>query len=109
MEDLWGPIDQDHWRATPCISGRQATEQDVKDGRAVFYVNGSTIPADFALPACGFQRLEDGTEQRVVVIQAEVIPDGTLLGVRPLTGGNGICSSYEVRLLTGGFGESLAS
>ena len=109
MEDLWGPIDQEHWRATPCISGRQATEQDVKDGLAVFYVNGSATPADFPLPACGLQRMEDGTEQPVVVIQAEAFPDGTLLGVRPLTGGNGICSLDEVRLLAGGFGESLAS
>jgi hypothetical protein len=79
MEDLWGPINREHWRSTPCITGRQATEQDVKDGRAVFYVNGSAAPADFSLPVCGFQRMEDGTEQPVVVIQAEVIPDGTVL------------------------------
>ncbi len=109
MEDLWGPIHQQHWQATPCIRGRQATEQDVKDGRAVFYVNGSAIPADLPLPACAYQRIENGSEQPVVVVQAEVVPDGTLLGVRPLAGGNGICLMGEVRMLPGGFGESLAS
>ena len=51
MEDLWGPIDQEHWQATPCIRGRQATEQDVKDGYAVFYVNGSAVPIFHFLPA----------------------------------------------------------
>ena len=109
MEDLWGPINQEHWQATPCIRGRQATEQDVKDGLAVFYVNGTAEPADLALPACAFQRTEDGTEQPVIVVQAEVIPDGTVLGVRPLSGGNSICLANEVRLLPGGFRESLAS
>ena len=103
MEDLWGPIDREFWKNTPCIRGRQATEQDVKDGIAVYYVNGRTEPADLNLPACGYQQLEDGTEQPVVVVQAEVIPDGTLLGVRPLSGGNGICLDSDVRLLPTGF------
>ena len=103
MEDLWDAIDKDLWRATPCLYGRQATEQDVKEGRAVYYVNGATEPADLSLPACGYQRLEDGTEQAVVVIQAEATSDGTLLGVRPLSGGNGICLDSEVRFLPDGF------
>ena len=103
MEDLWGPIDEEHWKATPCLHGRQATEQDVKDGLAVYYVNGATTPANLVLPACGYQKLEGGTEQAVVVIQAEVIPDGTLLGVRPLSGGSGICLDSDVRLLPDGF------
>ena len=103
MEDLWDPIDREHWKSTPCLRGRQATEQDVKDGRAVYYINGVTAPADLTLPACGYQQLEDGTEQAVVIVQAEVIPDGTLLGVRPLSGGNGICLDSDVRLLPDGF------
>jgi membrane protein involved in colicin uptake len=57
-----------------------------------------------SLPCCAYQRLEDGSEQPVVVIQAEIAPHGTILGVRPLTGGNGICMATEVRLLADGFG-----
>jgi hypothetical protein len=30
--ELWGKIDVDQWRETPCLRGRIAVEQDVKDG-----------------------------------------------------------------------------
>jgi hypothetical protein len=109
MEDLWGPIEVQQWRNTPCVQHRQATEQDVREGRAVFHVGGAVEVAEIPLPACGYQRMDDGSEQPVVVVQAEVLPDGTLFGVRPLSGGNGICFANEVRLLSGGFEESLAS
>jgi hypothetical protein len=109
MEDLWNPIDPDQWQATPHIRGRAATESDVAAGRAVFFVDDNAVPADFYLPACGYQLLEDGTEEPVVIVQAEIVPGGTLLGVRYLEGGNGICFADEVRVLVGGFGQSLAS
>ena len=39
MDDpLWGRVDVEHWQQTPCLRGRIAIEQDVKDGRAVFYL-----------------------------------------------------------------------
>lgn len=103
MDDLWCPINPDQWRFIPCVVGRVATEEDVKAGRAVFYIKQGSAPADLTLPCCGIQALESGREERVVVIQAEVIPDGTLLGVRPLTGGNGLCQDWEVTLLPNGF------
>ncbi len=49
------------------------------------------------------QRLESGERQPVVVVQAEHGPSGVILGVRPLSGGNGICMLEEVELLAGGF------
>jgi hypothetical protein len=55
------------------------------------------------LPCCAIQSLEDGSRQPVVVIQAEFANQDTILGVRPLTGGNGICTIAEVRLLPAGF------
>jgi hypothetical protein len=103
MTDLWGPISASEWRSTPCITGRPATETDVSSGSAVFYVSGESAAAPIALPCCAIQSLEDGTEQPVVVIQAELAPHGTILGVRPLLGGNGICLLTEVRLLPAGF------
>jgi hypothetical protein len=33
QDKLWGSIDMKQWKATPCISGRVASEQDVMDGR----------------------------------------------------------------------------
>ncbi|PPT92599.1 hypothetical protein XarbCFBP7409_21050 [Xanthomonas arboricola pv. guizotiae] len=56
-----------------------------------------------ALPCCAIQSLEDGSEQPVVIVQAELAAHGTILGVRPLSGGNGICMVTEVRLLPAGF------
>ena len=103
MSELWGSISASDWRNTPYIAGRPATEVDVAAGIAVFYVPGASSAASMPLPCCAYQQLEDGTEQPVVVIQAEVAPHGTILGVRPLTGGNGICLATEIRLLPDGF------
>jgi len=110
MSDLWGPISASEWRSTPCILGRTATEADIAAGNAVFCIPSGSEPASVQLPCCAIQTLEGGTEQPVVVIQAEVSPQGTFLGVRPLTGGNGVCTIGEVRLLPHGFeGGSNAS
>jgi hypothetical protein len=62
-----------------------------------------TVPADLRLPAAGGQKLADGTTQQVVVIQAEIANDAVVLGVRPLQGGNGVCTLEEVTLLPDGF------
>lgn len=103
MTDLWGPISPNEWRSTPCVIGRPATEADVAAGSAVFYVKGDSAAASMRLPCCAIQSFEDGSEQPVVVIQAELADQDTVLGVRPLTGGNGICTLAEVQLLPSGF------
>jgi hypothetical protein len=105
MADLWDSIAANDWRDIPCVVGRPATEADVAAGSAVFYVPGKSAAASMALPCCAIQVLEDGSEQPVVIIQAELAPHGTVLGVRPLSGGNGICMATEVRLLPAGFGS----
>lgn len=103
MSQLWGTVSADEWQATPCISGRPATDADVAAGIAVFYVDGPSVAASLSLPCCAYQQLDNDAEVPVVVIQAEIGPHGTILGVRPLTGGNGICLASEVRLLADGF------
>ena len=103
MTELWGQISASDWRNTPCIVGRPATETDVAAGSAVFYVQGDSAAAPMRLPCCAIQTLEDGSEQPVVIVQAEIAPHGIILGVRPLSGGNGICMSNDVQLLTDGF------
>ena len=100
---LWAAIPLADWAKVPYISGRVATEQDVAEGRAVFYVEGNATPVDMELPCRGVQRVVDGIEQLVVVIQAEHTDSGTLYGVCPIEGGNGICLAHEVRLLDKGF------
>jgi hypothetical protein len=103
MTDLWGPISATEWRTVPCVTGRPATEADVATGAAVFYVQGASTAAPMELPCCAIQPLENGAEEPVVIIQAEVLPQGTTFGVRPLAGGNGMCLATEVRLLPTGF------
>lgn len=103
MSQLWGAIPLAEWSRVPYVSGRVATEQDVAEGRAVFYVEGNSRPVEMELPCRGVQRVVDGIEQLVVIIQAEHTDSGMLYGVRPIEGGNGICLAHEVRLLDKGF------
>jgi hypothetical protein len=100
---MWEKINIADWKNTPFISGRVASESDVKSGNAVFYIKGTSTPAEFNLPCCAMQLMDDGTEQPVIIIQAENTEDGFLLGVRLLSGGNGICMVEEVRLIAEGF------
>ncbi len=103
MADNWGPISPSEWRNVRHVAGRTATEEDVAAGRAVFYIQGESAPAPISLPCCATQMLDDGSEQSVVVIQAELATQGTVLGVRPLSGGNAICLATEVHFLPAGF------
>lgn len=100
MSDLWESIDVSRWRETPATVGRVATEDDVKSGNAVFYVNGASRHVDMRLPRAAIQHFENGSSQRVVVIQAEYGPSGIILGVRPLDGGNGVCVEDEVEYVS---------
>lgn len=100
----WKPIDPAAWRDVPHLEGRLSSEEDVAAGRAVFRLDaarGKAAPATLALPRCGLQRLEDGVMRPVVVIQAEVLNNETILGVRYLPGGGGVCALEEVELLDG--------
>jgi hypothetical protein len=78
--------------------GRVATEEDVAQGKAVFYVRGASEPYQMEIPCLGSQFKPDGSVIEVVVIQAEVGPNGPLLGIRYFEGGNGVCTLGELRL-----------
>jgi hypothetical protein len=100
--DLWGRIQSDNWRDTPCTLGRIASKGDVQRGRAVFYVDGPSQAADVPLPCCALVHEEGARVIPVILIQAESRDDGkVLVGYRPLSGGNGICMLDEVDLLDG--------
>jgi hypothetical protein len=105
MTAHWGSISATEWPTVPCTVGRTATHADVEAGTAVFFVQGESEPAPIALPCCAIQSFEDGSQQRVVVVQAELGPHGIILGVRPLSGGNAVCMATEVELLPAGFGS----
>jgi len=103
-DSSWPAIDPQRWEEVPCLSGRPATPADIAAGHAIFHLDVEGRHAEAAklpLPRCGVQTLEDGTVRPVVVIQAEVMDGRTLLGVRYLPGGGGVCDIEEVRWVDG--------
>ncbi|MFY9398717.1 MAG: hypothetical protein WAR22_10180 [Desulfomonilia bacterium] len=104
INDLWGPLDIDHWYKTPCITDRIATKNDVESGLAVFYINNprEMEPLRIKLPACAIHTDEDTKEQTpVIMIQAEKFQGQKLIGYRFLNGGNGIGLLSEFTILAG--------
>lgn len=94
------PIDIKHWRATPAVEGRAATDLDVNAGRAVFAIGGEPVELD--LPACAIVREEGlGEATPVIVIQAERLEDDTVaVGYRLLDGGCGIGNLDDFEFLS---------
>ena len=102
-QDLWGEIDIADWRSVPCIHRRLASEADVNEGRAVFFLsdpNGlGASPVDMSLPRPAILREENGGEIPVILIQSEEGGGKIYAGYRFLDGGNGVCHLEELELL----------
>lgn len=96
---MWEKIDLDKWRETPCVSGRVATEEDIKNGHAVFAIPSGSHPYEIQLPLCAVQ-LNEETQQRTpcIAIQIEETENKIIIGVRYLAGGNGIGTSEDIEL-----------
>ncbi len=96
---MWGKIELDSWRETPCISGRAATEEDIENGIAVFAIPSGSKPYDIQLPLCAVQTDEE-TKQRIpcIAIQIEEADNGVFIGVRYLDGGNGVGTPEDIEL-----------
>ncbi|WP_434938544.1 hypothetical protein ACRWQN_14605 [Shewanella sp. HL-SH8] len=97
---MWESFDPNDWESLPHLSGRVATEDDVKNGVAVFYIPEGSFALNAMLPTCVIQIDEEtGERTPAVVIQAEQAGEQVYLGLRYLTGGNGICGLDEVEQL----------
>ena len=97
------PIDLAHWRETPCLTGRAATQDDVGAGRAVFAAPGAdSQPIDLKLPRCAIHTdQETGKQTPVIVVQAEDARGTKTIGYRFLSGAEGVCLLFELELLDG--------
>ncbi len=103
-------VSRKDWRATPRVIGRLATEDDVRNGRAAFYLantdNSRARPTDTELPRLALYTDEEaGTTETVIVIQAEdcwseSAPDALevncIIGYRSACGTFGVCSRDEI-------------
>ena len=98
---MWGRIDLEHWRETPSLSGRPATESDIKNGIAVFAIPSGSSACDVKLPLCAVH-IDQASGHRTpcIAIQVEEAPNGVFVGVRYLEGGNGIGTIEEFELYT---------
>ncbi|MCD9855859.1 hypothetical protein LUD75_14130 [Epilithonimonas sp. JDS] len=100
--DLWTPITLKNWNQTPAINNRVANEDDVKNGLAVYYIEGdykNHKPYNLDLPKLAkLTDFDTKQEELVVIIQIEETQKGTVVGYRNLTGGNGagLISEFEI-------------
>lgn len=103
FSEPWGAIDINRWREVPCLTGSVATEDDVRVGRAAFYLQSpDEIGAgfeDIGLPHCAIWTDEHQQRIPVVIIQSERAGDKHYVGFRFLNGGNGVGLRFEFHLL----------
>ena len=102
----WAAVDPSSWNEFPFIEQRFATEEDVRCGRAVFYVEGKKdrIFSEFKLPLLARLKNEDGTTDKIIVIQIEFAPgaETVVVGYRCFSGGNGIATLPEIEVIEEG-------
>jgi hypothetical protein len=106
-------VDKENWRATPCTTGRLATEDDCRSGSAAFFLpiadGWQARPCDINLPKrARLTDLETGTSETVIVIQAEEFWRDSavdfvdcLMGYRTVGGTFGVCSAGEITWIEG--------
>lgn len=103
LDNLWGPISPDSWRTISFIKNQIATEEDVKLGKAVFYIDDQELehfPIDIEIPKLAYQiNQETGEKILSVVIQAEKIGEEEIVGLRYFDGGNGVCALFELEFV----------
>ena len=104
-DDLWGVVSLDTWEDVLFIKDRIATEEDVKLGRAVFYIEnegtGTEHQAlDIQIPSLAHHIDQDtGEKKLVIVIQAEKTDEQQVIGLRYLEGGNAVCLLFELEFV----------
>lgn len=102
QENLWKPIALKDWKQTPAMSNRNANEEDVKKGTAVYHIEGdfeNHKPYDIQLPKVAYLTdYETKAKELVIIIQIEETPKGIVVGYRNLTGGNGagLINEFEI-------------
>ena len=104
QEDIWCAIDPAKWQSTPCMTSRLAAEEDVKCGRAVFFLKSHAgfgcKPYEMLLPHLALWS-ETGKVGSIpgVIVQAEHADGKVLVGFRPLAGGNALGTLEEFKLV----------
>jgi hypothetical protein len=97
------PFSKNNWQQTPHVKGRVATDNDVKERKAVFVINpkkGIHKSIDIQIPSLAYHINQETKEKTlVVVIQAEECDNQKVAGVRYTDGSEGACLLYELEFI----------
>ena len=97
------PIDLKNWAEIPHVSGRIATEEDVKNGNATFRIDdkGQEHKAlNIKIPSLAYHIDQETNEKTpVVVIQGEQVGDQKVVGIKYLDGTDGVCLLFELEFV----------
>ena len=97
------PIDLKNWNETPHVSGRLATEEDVKNGNATFLVDDKSEEhkaLNIKIPTLAYHFDQDTDEKTpVVVIQGEQVGDQKVIGIKYLDGTDSVCLLFELEFV----------
>ncbi|VVT06887.1 conserved exported hypothetical protein [Sphingomonas sp. EC-HK361] len=86
---------------TGFVVGRTATVEDAKKGNATFSMDGKSQGAlPIAIPQYVWWTDETGSKHPMILVQAELAPDGTkIVGLRDFGGEGTVATLLEVELL----------
>ena len=98
---MWEKVKLEDWENVPFISGVPATEEDIKNEKAVFSIPSGSEPYETKLPLFAIQTMESGERIPCIVIQIENSSEGTFVGVRYFEGGNGVGIPNEFEFFAG--------
>ena len=86
---------------TAFTAGRVASVEDAKQGNAVFSMDGKSGGAlPLSIPQYAWWTDETGAKHPMVLVQAELAPDGTkVVGLRDFAGQETVATLAEIQLL----------
>jgi hypothetical protein len=102
---IWAmaPAASEQWPSLPSqgfINGRAGTTNDVGAGNAVFSMEGAGRPLSIAIPQYAYWTSGSGERVPVIVVQAEIAPNGDqIIGLRKRDGSEIVATRSEVTLL----------
>jgi hypothetical protein len=83
------------------VSGRPATRDDIAKGNATFTLDGKSSGAlSIKIPQYALWKDENGRDHAVILVQAELAPDGLeIVGLRNFDGTEIVATMPEITLL----------
>ena len=110
----FAPVDIQLLDQVPAISDRLPTEEEARNGSSLMYIDTTEYPEAYALEmdlprTAKIYSSHKGMSELIIVIQAVVIGEDTIVGYRFPSGGNGSAWLGQISFLSDGELEELGS